>query len=706
MKILMTMYGWDESNAGGGTRFPKQIAKSLQARGHQVLVFYTIHGEAPINSSPIKHHSEDGLKLIGYQHSSTTPFFWGLKPAQDIQDDKVLQHFQRSLIEFKPDMVHFHNFLGLSIGLNQLVAQEKIPSFYSPYNYWLICPTLNLFTQEGSPCQGVNQTGSNCVKCVNSPHLEGHHFTNRQKSICQTYSQYGGKCLASSFGVKELLIKNGYKASQIDVLLLGNERAVGLWNKVGKIRKPHTPEQVHFGFMGAHVSIKGLETLVNATQLLKGDFKVSLYGSGNPTFIEKLKQLDTLKRLQFSGRFKDEDLPTILKQIDIGIVPSICYDHSPLVVSEFQAARIPVIGSHIGGIPDYIQANSGGLFEAQNPKALAELMQKIIDQPTLISKWQQQIKAPLSFEAYIDQLEQRYQQQIQENAPTLHRARIRAFLKERSTNNYQFYQLSSFPQQNFRPVKNPSGNIPFVIDLQPSIFNTHQSQKLLNQSKKLMQFDSDLEPLKDKKLQSKLITLPRYILKPSSEDSIYEINCNKSFKLLSFINIHSESAFDLIQIYLDNFQACDDICLVLMVCDANSDDAHESLINWLNSQQLNPDNIADILLLELESTQQSPLSNPQIKNLFKSCQGLWVNEFNSQKDLVYLALSHLVPLLIPTSIYHDLIELHEQEFLPHDYLKKLKQTTSYQLLCASQARTELWNKKIVETIYQEILVLL
>ena len=55
--------------------------------------------------------------------------------------------------------------------------------------------------------------------------------------------------------------------------------------------------------------------------------------------------------ISFHGRYEQDQLGSILGNIDVGVVPSICEDTAPNTVFEFQAAGIPVIGSNVGGIP-------------------------------------------------------------------------------------------------------------------------------------------------------------------------------------------------------------------------------------------------------------------------------------------------------------------------------------------------------------------
>ena len=65
---------------------------------------------------------------------------------------------------------------------------------------------------------------------------------------------------------------------------------------------------------------------------------------------------------------------------NILVIPSICYDNSPLVIYESFSRSTPVIGSNIGGIPELIQDGFNGyLFEAENPYDLKDKLLKVIN---------------------------------------------------------------------------------------------------------------------------------------------------------------------------------------------------------------------------------------------------------------------------------------------------------------------------------------
>jgi Glycosyl transferases group 1 len=149
-------------------------------------------------------------------------------------------------------------------------------------------------------------------------------------------------------------------------------------------------DPIRFGYLGAHSPEKGIELLLDAfAGLANTTATLTCHGGGGAAYLAQLKRRASAHPgIAFHGSYEQGQLSSILRNIDIGIVPSICEDTAPNTVLEFQAAGIPVIGSHIGGIPEQIDdGRNGALFEAGNKTALRKCMQRVMDDPKIISEW-------------------------------------------------------------------------------------------------------------------------------------------------------------------------------------------------------------------------------------------------------------------------------------------------------------------------------
>lgn len=531
MRILMSMFGWNDS--GGGTILPRLTAIELRKRGHEVLVIYSAVPQIPnAPAYQLHEHEDEGVQLIGV-HNRPALFMDDKNPEREICDPNVVKIFQHFFDRFQPDIVHYHNFLGLSLGIAQVAYNAGTPSFYTPYNFWLLCPTLYLNLPNLALCQGVNPEGSNCLQCTQAPRI-GQAYVERRDQLRARFQAQIGPCLASSVCVQDLLLANGYATEQVEILKFANERSAKIWQEAGQQREPSVPEIIKIGFTGSVIPIKGVHTLVEAAQLLNGPVEILIYGKAPEQYLNHLKQLDTQNRVQFKGFFANEDHSRILAELSLAVVPSVCYDHSPLVIGEFLAAKTPVIGANIGGIPDYIPEGCGELFEAGNAQDLARVLQKYIDAPERVPELQKNITEPLSFEAYVSTLEDRYVLSQTEGQKHLKQAQYQRWMQSRGNHTlFDAKTLHPIPSEGQEKVSSPYG-----VDV--------WSKEMLSHRKQLLEAQWITSPLLPESLINQLTTQfpEKYSLQPlqPSPHSAQQWNFREEYTTLYLLPFQAEQA--------------------------------------------------------------------------------------------------------------------------------------------------------------------
>jgi glycosyltransferase involved in cell wall biosynthesis len=405
-RILMVMYGWAES--GGGTILPRSIAKELVKRGHDVQVFYA--GVKPMAGKPAYHaydHVEDGVRLRGIFNRPHV--FMDLEePLRDVEDSRILAEFRRIVDEFQPEVVHVHNLHNLSAAIAVEIGRRGLQGFFTPHNYWLVCPRLYLFRNDLSLCEGPG-TGARCGECVGQQHKDA-EFAMRRAGVRQNFIESGLTCLAVSGAVRDVLIANGFPPDRITVLFQGHQQADRLWQEVGAHRSPRTPGgPIVFSFIGSAMAHKGVHLLVMAAQEVKGAFEVRIHGDSNPAYEQAMRALDKRGVVRFMGPYAYGAMSALLRATDVAVIPSVWYDNAPLAVNECLAARVPVLGANMGGIPEFLQPGvDGDVFRGCDADDLARKMQEIVDRPEMIAQWQSNITQPGSFERYITTLEALY----------------------------------------------------------------------------------------------------------------------------------------------------------------------------------------------------------------------------------------------------------------------------------------------------------
>ena len=83
-------------------------------------------------------------------------------------------------------------------------------------------------------------------------------------------------------------------------------------------------------------------------------------------------------KIIFTGYIKYENIPSILKIADIGIIPSIWEEALSLTSLEGMASELPLIVTRSGGIPEAVDEKCAIILEKDNLDELPNLLAKAI----------------------------------------------------------------------------------------------------------------------------------------------------------------------------------------------------------------------------------------------------------------------------------------------------------------------------------------
>ena len=152
--------------------------------------------------------------------------------------------------------------------------------------------------------------------------------------------------------------------------------------------------EVTLGRIGAIYEDCGIEEIVEAVQLLlaRGK-KVRLFLAGRLVDSYRARLAELIRplgdKVELRGAFTHTDLPDLYRHCHISIPayrPSPWFRHiTPVKFFESIAHGVPVIATDIGGIGDMIrQARCGRVLPAPSAEAIAQTVEELISQPTLL----------------------------------------------------------------------------------------------------------------------------------------------------------------------------------------------------------------------------------------------------------------------------------------------------------------------------------
>lgn len=149
----------------------------------------------------------------------------------------------------------------------------------------------------------------------------------------------------------------------------------------------HPPPEPLVGCAAALTSWKGQDVLLEAVAKLDGKVRVELLGQRFPkdaayerSLRARAQQPDLAGRVSFLG-FRD-DVLDVLRSWTVAVSASVDPEAVGLTTLEAMSVGVPVVGTNIGATP-HIVDDAGLLVPPRDPRAMAEAIARIVDDPEL-----------------------------------------------------------------------------------------------------------------------------------------------------------------------------------------------------------------------------------------------------------------------------------------------------------------------------------
>lgn len=357
MKILVLAWEFPPRIVGGIARHVAELYPELVRLGNEVHLITPEFGLAP------KYEVVEGIKVHRLPVVETDDFFhWiaNMNQSMGLHGGKLIQE------EGNFDLIHAHDWLVGDAAI-ALKHTFKIP----------LLATIHA-TEYG-----------------------------RNNGIHNGTQEYiAGKEKLLAFEAWRVIVCSNYMRYEV-------ERALHIpWNKIDVIYNGIRPEKKHLDpkfnrqsfrrsfaldeeqivyYVGRMTHEKGVSVLLNAApQVLwqkQGKVKFVLIGGGNTDHLrEQAWHLGIAHKCLFTGFMSDEDLDKFQTIADCAVFPSL-YEPFGIVVLESFAARVPVVVSNTGGLPEIVRHGQTGIVTyANNPGSLAWGILEILNNPDY-AKW-------------------------------------------------------------------------------------------------------------------------------------------------------------------------------------------------------------------------------------------------------------------------------------------------------------------------------
>lgn len=379
--------------------------------------------------------------------------------------DKVIENidiknvFDNFLNKYGPfDVVHFHGMEGLS--MNVLECKKNHPEtkfILTLHNYYPFCPQVNLWRNEKYNCK-VENTGEICLECVDkyipanklrhkmamtysllkkpSERLaEAYKFCGKQLDIY--YAKYEKndlpqeeknrlveplKCYRKKFieainfnvdlvlsvsrRVYDIALKMGINEEKIKVSYIGSRVAD---HALGHANCGYDGEHFSLIYMGYQRTDKGYYFLAEVLNKMPIDISkridITLAAKKIPN--SKYKDIEINKDKFHSFVSKDgylsKEMPNLLKEKNLGIIPVLWEDNLPQVAIEMTAYGVPVLASDLGGASELCE-DDGFIFKGGDVDDCIDKITYFVENPKALERYWAHYKGINTMKVHLNEL--------------------------------------------------------------------------------------------------------------------------------------------------------------------------------------------------------------------------------------------------------------------------------------------------------------
>jgi glycosyltransferase involved in cell wall biosynthesis len=438
MKVLLTVHQFLPEHASGTEVLTYSVAQELRRRGHDVSVFTAIPTKSKMpEEDRFDHYIYEGISVHRFHHDFIPLDKLDATTEVEYCNLRAASYFERLIESIKPDIIHYFHLSRLGAALIDAGIAAGIPAFFTPTDFWSVCPTCQLLLENGEMCQGPTGHGGNCVKHVAlltqgkriktlmklTPEVlidlvagmtvagrlpsypmskEVSAMSKRRAFIVKRLNALQ-KVIAPTQLMRDVLVRNGVYEEKI------SKSAYGIDISYYQNTTRKESETFTIGFIGTLAPHKGCHVLIKAVARIKDrSFRLRIYGkpSDFPQYFEQLQALaKDVPQVEFMGTFPNRDIGSVLAGFDTLVVPSLWYENTPLVVYSAMAAACPVVASDFPGMAEIVKNGVNGLtFKPGSEDELGASLLRLMSEEGLLLRLRNQCKQPKSTIEYVDEL--------------------------------------------------------------------------------------------------------------------------------------------------------------------------------------------------------------------------------------------------------------------------------------------------------------
>jgi glycosyltransferase involved in cell wall biosynthesis len=381
MRVLVISHGHPAFSIGGAEMASYNLFLGLN-RLPGVEAYYLARA-----AHPVARHRQ--TPLMSLRQGQRETFLW----ADDYDHflisnratDDLAGAFRRYLLDVRPDVVHFHHFIGLGVEalweVRRTLPDARIIITFHEYLSICLHHGQMVKTRKKRLCSRASP--AECHGCF--PEIAPATIFERELFL-KDHLNLADAFVSPSHFLIDRYVKWGLPAAKFSMLENGIDTA-----QIAPPRPlPPGGRRSRFGFFGQVTEFKGVQVLLDAVgrvpDAVWGDDAALCIFGGNlenqpaefracfENLVEKAG-----RRAKFYGPYRAEEMPDLMRQVDWVVVPSIWWENSPLVIQEAFLHARPLVASDIGGMREKVVDGINGVhFRVGSAEDLADKLGELL----------------------------------------------------------------------------------------------------------------------------------------------------------------------------------------------------------------------------------------------------------------------------------------------------------------------------------------
>lgn len=376
-KILIVSNLFPPFVVGGAEIVAARQARALAALGNEVVVFagcFAGEGREPgsLDCDMMEGISVYRVALISLAHDDN---FFRPEFARRLQS--VMERHQ-------PDVVHFHNPMGLGANLIPLARNFGARVVVTLHDHWGFCVKNTLLLADDSVCKAHE----NCSLCLPTITVGGELSVpiRLRRDYVAWCLGHAGRLLSPSVYMANAYNDSNIISRTVESLSNGIDLSV-IQPKADKFTGP--VQFSCFSYLGRH---KGIAILLDAAEKLAGvaelqgrwSLKIAGHGDLEPMLESKIASGVFNGAVEYLGRIDRPSVLSTLAKTHVMVLASIWPENEPVTLLEAIASGTAQLVSRIGGNIDLVdEGESGLLFSPGDSDDLFRAMVRFVKETDL-----------------------------------------------------------------------------------------------------------------------------------------------------------------------------------------------------------------------------------------------------------------------------------------------------------------------------------